>query len=293
MRLEFIGPHEMDTILDPTVRELADAGHDVLRHIRLPEQPEEQIVRDDTDVLIAFGGIRIGRETMIRLPHLRALISPITGTEGFDEAAATELGIIVANGQIPEGVSSMPEATVMLALAALYDLRGTERLLRESMPRPARLSARMLMGKTVGLIGFGQIAQAVALRLSAWNCRLIAVVRTPKKLPNYVQSVSIDDLLKLSDVVAVLSGLNEGSRGMLSRDRLWSMKPDVVFINVARGEIADQAALFELATQRPDMRLALDVFEQEPVDESNPLRTLTNAILTPHMVGHTRETLRA
>jgi D-3-phosphoglycerate dehydrogenase len=184
----------------------------------------------------------------------------------------------------------MAEATVMLVLAALYDLNGTQRMLAGNLPRPERLRARMLAGKTVGLIGFGQIARSVAARLASWECDLIVTVRTPRPLPGHVRSVALDELLAASDVVVVLAGLNDETRGMLDAARLARMKPDVTFVNVARGGIVDQNALARLAAARPDMRIALDVFDPDPLEPDSPLRPLPNAILTPHMVGHTRET---
>jgi D-3-phosphoglycerate dehydrogenase len=149
----------------------------------------------------------------------------------------------------------------------------------------------MLMGKTVGLIGFGQIAQAVAERIAGWGCRIVTTVRTPRPLPPGVTAVPLDELLRDSDVVVVLVPLNADSAGMLDAARLRTMKPEVAFINVARGGIVEDDALAALARERPEMRLALDVFAQEPLPTDSPLRALPNAILTPRMVGHTRETL--
>jgi D-3-phosphoglycerate dehydrogenase len=148
----------------------------------------------------------------------------------------------------------------------------------------------MLSGKTVGLIGFGQIAQSVAARLPPWQCKMIATVRKPRPLPDYVRAVPLDELLAESDVVVVLTGLNDETRGLLDAAKLARMKPDVTFVNVARGGIVDQNALARLASERPDMRIALDVFDPDPLEPDSPLRRLPNAILTPHMVGHTRET---
>jgi D-3-phosphoglycerate dehydrogenase len=289
VRIEFLGHAGMDKIFQPVLEGLRDEGHDVHRHPHASDAAAGTI-SPDVDVLVAFGGIKFDRGILSRFPKLRALISPVTGTEGFDESAATELGIVVANGQIVENYTGMAEATIMLMLAALYDLHGTERVLREDLPRPQVHAARMLMGKTVGLIGFGQIAKAVAERLQAWHCNILASVRTPRPLPDRVSPVSLDVLLRTSDVVVVLSSLNAETRGMLGAAELASMKEDVVFINVSRGGIVDEQALAALALARPRMRLAVDVFERLPVEKDHPLRQLPNAILTPHMVGHTIET---
>jgi phosphoglycerate dehydrogenase-like enzyme len=93
--------------------------------------------------------------------------------------------------------------------------------------------------------------------------------------------------------VCVLSALNDESRNLLNADRLLLLKKDAVLVNTARGAIIDEAALYETAIQRPDLRLALDTFTTEPLPPQSPLRDLPNTILTPHMLGHTQESLAA
>jgi D-3-phosphoglycerate dehydrogenase len=97
----------------------------------------------------------------------------------------------------------------------------------------------------------------------------------------------------MSDVVCVLASLNAETRGMLGLARLRLMKPDAVLLNTARGGIIDEHALVEIARERPGLRVALDTFAQEPLPADSPLRTLPNAILTPHAIGHTQESLAA
>src|SRR3984885_10382623 len=100
----------------------------------------------DADALVAASSFTCSRALMESTDHLRGIVSPTTGIEGFDLAAATKSGILVANGQTDEDVESTAEAAILLILAALYDLRGSEALLRENRPRPAQISARMLGG---------------------------------------------------------------------------------------------------------------------------------------------------
>jgi phosphoglycerate dehydrogenase-like enzyme len=243
----------------------------------------------DADVLLAAGDLPCTRALMQTAPRLRAVISPFIGTEGFDEPAATELGILVANGQTPENAESMAEATILLTLAALYDLHGSEAVLRGAVPRPAQSRAFMLRGKTVGLIGYGNIARAMTVRLAGWGVRLLAWSRRPDPGASEVAWVELDALLRDSDVVCVLLSLNAGTRGLLDAARLRRMKPGAVLVNTARGGIIDEAALVALARERPSMRIALDTFATEPLPADSPLRDLPNTILTPHMVGHTVE----
>lgn len=248
----------------------------------------------DAEVVVSAPSFACSRALMAAARRLRGVVSPITGIEGIDIEAATELGIIVANGQTRENTESVAEATILLMLAALYDLHGTEAVLRDNLPRPARMTARMLRGKTVGLVGFGQIARAVAMRLKEWGVTIQAYARRlPNDSPDYVRFVDLDNLIDTSDVVCVLATLNSASRGLLNAERLRRLKQGAVLVNTGRGPIIDEVALYEVAKERPDLRLALDTFTVEPLPLTSPLRDVPNAILTPHMVGHTQDALNA
>ena len=289
-------PHVV-TVSRPVLRPMFDAMEARLeaKGWRVtPYRTPDAFVADPTalaeaDILLAAGDTTCTRALMEAAPRLRAVISPFTGTEGFDERAATDLGILVANGQTPENSESMAEATILLMLAALYDLHGSEAVLRGTISRPAHSRAFMARGKAIGMIGYGNIARAMTVRLTGWGVRLLAWSRHPDRVVADVDWVELDALLSGSDVVCVLLGLNAGTRGLLDMARLRRMKPDVVLVNTARGGIIDETALVELARERPAMRIALDTFATEPLPADSLLRDLPNTILTPHMVGHTVE----
>jgi phosphoglycerate dehydrogenase-like enzyme len=290
-----VAPAALDFIFDPIVAGLRQGGHEVVQYTDYGQfARESSAVLVRTGVLVAVSNFPCTRELMLRASGLRAVVSPFIGTEGFDEEAATALGVIVANGQVPENFLSMAESTVLLILASLYSLHWWEQQLRDNRPHPASVPGRMLGGRTVGMLGFGHIARAMAQRLQAWEVRLQTYVpRVRAPLPNGVVWVELDELLRTSDVVCVLASLNADTQGMLSLDRLRLMKPDAVLVNTARGGIIDEQALVQIAQERPDLRIALDTFTQEPLSTESPLRTLPNAILTPHAIGHTQESLAA
>jgi len=276
------------------VERLRGLGHDVVFHPDSSAFDDAGANLADVDALVVASSFACSRKLMASANRLRGIVSPTTGIEGIDVSAATELGILVANGQIRENVEGMAEATLLLLLASLYDLPGSEALLRENRPRPPEARARMLSGKTVGLIGFGQIARAVADRLATWNVAIQTYTRrVPVDLPQHVKLAGLDQLLRTSDVVCVLATLNSDSHGLLNAERLQLLKRDAVLVNTARGAIIDERALCDVARQRPDLRFALDVFAEEPLPPHSPLRNLPNAILTPHMLGQTREALAA
>lgn len=275
------------------MEQLRGSGHDVTFYETTAAFEAAGPDLAGADILVAASSFPCTRALMASAARLRAIVSPTTGIEGFDLVAASELGILVANGQTRENVESMAEATIMLILASLYDLHGSEAVLREGRRRPAEVKARMLGGKTVGMIGFGRMARAVAARLAGWNVSLQAYVRRVPADAGDVQFVGLDELLRTSDVVCVLATLNRDSEGLLNAERLALLKPEAVLINTARGAIIDEDALYTLAKARPDLRLALDVFTTEPLPTDSKLRDLPNAILTPHMAGQSREAYSA
>lgn len=287
--IDFLGPDDFGGIFEDAIRELQAEGHDVGRYTDGAEWLASGRI-SKVDVLVDVDVLQVGAAEMEAAPQLRALIGPVIGTEEFDHAAATQRGILIANGQTVENYTSMAEAAVMLVLGSLYEFDRSITYMATPSARPGYPRARMLRGRTVGIVGLGKIGMAIAERLQGFACDVQAHVRTPRDLGPHIRPAGLDDLLKTSDVVIVATELNEHTRGMLGADKLALMKEDVVFVNIARGAISNDAALAKLAVERPKMRLALDVFEPEPLDPASPLRTLPNAILTPHMVGHTADT---
>jgi len=289
-----VGPAGVDHLFTAIIGKLRAAGHEVRRYLDPAAFLAEPGALATADVLLAIGELACGQALMQTAPRLRAIVSPYTGTSGFDEAAATAFGILVANGHAPENYESMAEATVLLMLTQLYDLHGSEQALRQNRPRGMDAKARMLAGKTVGLIGFGSMGQAVARRLAGWGVHLQTFSpRTPHDIHPEVTRVPLETLLRSSDVVAVVTALTPATRHLLNAERLSLLKPDAVLVNTARGAIIDEAALCRLAAANPGLRIALDVFEREPLPAESKLRDLGGAVLTPHMLGHTQESITA
>jgi len=287
--IDFLGMEDFDGIFDHAVQALRAQGHDVGRYTDGNAYlASGRLAR--ADAIVDVDVLRIGAGEMDAAPRLRALISPVIGTEEFDHEAATARRILIANGQTVENYTSMAEAGIMLVLASLYEFDRALTFIENPSARPGYPRARTLRGRTVGIIGLGKIGLAMAQRLKGFDCKVQAYVRTPRQLPDGVVAATLDDLLRTSDVVVVATELNDQTRGLLGADKLALMKSDVVFVNIARGAISNDRALAQLASERPEMRLALDVFDPEPLDPASPLRKLSNAILTPHMVGHTKDT---
>jgi phosphoglycerate dehydrogenase-like enzyme len=297
----FLAP---DYILEPTLRITAERlqaeGYEIIwGPSQIPpvktEFPKEDWPRwfGRADVILMTSRSIITEEALAGAPRLRAVVFPTIGTESIDLAVADRLGIIVANGATPQNFLSMAEATVMLFTALFYDLNSSQKNLRDNLPRPNpdQLKARMIQGKTIGLVGFGRIARAVADRLAAWNVHILACdpYCNPANVPSTVELCGLDALLERSDLVSIHVALTPQTHHLMNCERLARMKPSAFLVNTARGGLVDEAALTDLLARGGIAGAALDVFEKEPLPVNSTLRCLENVILTSHMVGHTHE----
>jgi phosphoglycerate dehydrogenase-like enzyme len=263
-------------------------------HIRhSPGNPIPEGVLADADVLLAYGHFRCTEAVMQAAPRLRAVVSPWVGTDGFDLEAATRLGIAVINGQTDEHTQGMAEATVMMILAASYGLPQARRTMDNGAPRPAEPVAELLAGKTLGIVGMGQIGRRVVALLADWDITIKAHDPFAGSVPEGVELLPVEELLRASDIVTLHVTLSDQTRHMIDAARLRLMKPDAILVNTARGGLVDEKALFEAMASGHLRGAALDVFEAEPLPIDSPLRQLPNIQLTPHMIGQTRQSRAA
>jgi phosphoglycerate dehydrogenase-like enzyme len=157
-----------------------------------------------------------------------------------------------------------------------------------------------LEGMTLGLIGFGASGRALAKRARGFGMRLMAIdaadipqaERAEFALDFFGGPSEIDNVLREADFVSVHTPLISTTRHLIDRRALSLMKPSAVFINVARGEIVDQAALIEALQAQKIGGAGLDTFAHEPLDPQHPLLHMKNVIATPHIAGGTRGTSR-
>jgi phosphoglycerate dehydrogenase-like enzyme len=151
-------------------------------------------------------------------------------------------------------------------------------------------------GKTVGLIGFGNIGEQVARRLKGFNARVIyydSVRRDPgEEAAMGVEYAPLDSLLETADVVSLHTALNDSTRGMIGREALARMKPKAILINTCRGEVVDEEALIEALKEGRLLGAGLDTLRKEPTDPANPILKLSNVVLTPHSAGPTADSFR-
>ena len=161
---------------------------------------------------------------------------------------------------------------------------------------PRTVDIYELEGKTVGLVGLGNIGQQVARRLKAFDAQIIyydALRQTPENEERLgVRYVPCDTLLETADVVSLHVPLNDQTRGMINAAALRRMRPKAILINTCRGEVVDEPALIEALRQGHILAAGLDTQAKEPADPANPLLTLPNVTLTPHTAGPTVDSFR-
>ncbi|HEY3059202.1 MAG TPA: NAD(P)-dependent oxidoreductase [Chloroflexota bacterium] len=244
----------------------------------------------DVDIMLCSPqqGFVFDAELIAAAPRLRAVNSLVIGLETIDVEACTAAGVLVANGAIEENFLGVAEATVMLILALGLDFKAKERAMRATGSRPLSTRAVLLRERTVGLIGIGRIGRAVVERLRGFNVRIQAYDPFVSTAPAGVALVSLDDLLRDSDIVSVHVMLTPQTRGLLGARELAMMKPSAYLINTSRGHIVDEAALAAALNDGRLAAAAIDTFAQEPTPLDNPLFEVDpdKLILTGHCIAH-------
>ena len=276
---------------------LRERGHDVVRGpvdtggMRTYSAAERAELLDEADIAVFTGRHACSRELMSGAPRLRGVCYPVIGVESLDLEAANDLGIIVGNGAVRGNIIGMAESTVMLMLMLFYDVETNIRLINGGRWRRPGHHSHQMEGKTVGLIGFGRIAREVAQRLAAFGVKILTY--SPRlradDVPAGVAKADLESLLRQSDVVSILTGLTNETRHMIDAAKLALMKPTAYLVNTGRGAVIDEEALCDALRTKRIAGAALDTFTVEPLPADSPLRTLDNAILVPHCVGHTVE----
>ena len=277
-------------------------GHEVVRGPMdepgtLREYSDEECIEFivPADIAVFTARHQCSREMMVAATRLRGICYPVIGVETLDLAAAGELGIIVGHGAVRENIIGMAEATLMLMLMLTYRVQTNIQLMREGQWRRPVPIAHQLLGKTVGMIGFGRIARALANRLKPFDVRIVTCSPriTQDQLPEGVTKVGLAELLGNSDIVTVLTGLTPETRHMIGAAELSLMRSGAFIINTGRGAVFDEDALYSALRERRIGGAALDTFTVEPLPIKSPLRDLENVILTPHAVGHTLDGAQA
>ena len=246
----------------------------------------------DADAIMTSWGMRIDEEVIRALDKCVVIGVGSVGVDMVDVAAATAAGIVVTN--VPDVfIEEVADHTMMLLLDAARMTSCMSRLAAtgrwgEGWPVLARRPR--LFGQTLGLYGFGNVARATARRAKAFGLQLIThdpYVSELEITGAGVEPVSFHELLERSDFVSIHTPHNAETERIFGAEALGRMKQSAILINTARGPIVDEQALVVALREGTIAGAGLDVLEQEPPDPDNPLLSMANVVVTPHVASAT------
>jgi phosphoglycerate dehydrogenase-like enzyme len=248
----------------------------------------------DYDALIVLTA-RVTAATLEGADRLALVARFGVGYDSVDVDACTRNGVLLSI--TPDSVRRPMALSVLTMLLALsHRLVQKDRLTRQGgWSRKLDYMGHGLTGKTVGIIGLGNIGQEAVKLLAPLEVRFLAhdPYLDPARAASLgVDLVSLEKLLRTADIVVILCRLTPETHHLLNAERLALMKPTAFLINIARGPIVDQAALTAALSEGRIAGAGLDVFEREPVDPKDPILALDNVIVTPHALCWTDELAR-
>lgn len=269
---------------------LAKAGHEFVWYADRKEDAAALKERMKDAEIVMISNIPLSAEVMSQCPKLKFLDVAFTGLDHIDLAYCQAHNIKVKNasGYATEAVA---ELAVGLMIDVLRNITSLDGCIRQGGVRGAFLG-RELRGKTVGIVGTGAIGVRTAQLLQAFGCRVVAWSRTQKAEVSAmgVAYVSLEELMRTSDIVSLHVPLTSETKHLISRELLALCKPTAVIVNTARGNVVDMSALAELLRDGRIAGAGIDVYEKEPpLPHDHPLLNAPNCVLVPHVGYATRE----
>ena len=226
-------------------------------------------------------------EQVLAMPESVKLICEAgTGYNNIPLEAAKQKGIIVCN--IPSySTQRVAHTAIMMLLALSSNMQRQQTMLargdHSNFTRALQVSHTEVNGKTLGIVGAGSIGRQVMKIAQALDMNILVYTRTPGEDSEGVHYCTLDEVLTHSDYISLHCPLSDATRHMIDADAIAKMKPTACLINTSRGPLVDEAALIDALRTGRIAGAGLDVQEVEPPAEDNPLYTLDNVVLTPHM----------
>ncbi len=269
---------------------LKNAGFEVVYE----EYPDEERLIElagDVDAIIVRSKPKVTRRVIEAAPKLKVIGRAGVGLDNIDLNAAKERGIKVVNSPAASS-RSVAELAMALMFNVARKIAFADRKMREGVWAKKQCMGIELEGKTLGIVGFGRIGYQIAKIAKAMGMNVLLY----DPYPNEERAkevggtfVSLEDLLKESDVVTLHVPLVDATYHLINEERLKLMKPTAILINAARGAVVDTNALVKALEEGWIAGAGLDVFEEEPLPKDHPLTKLDNVVLTPHIGASTVE----
>ena len=278
--------------------ELSEEGLEMLRRggkVQVdvkPNIPHDELIKiiGGYDALIIRSGTKVTADVIEAGKNLKVVGRAGVGVDNVDVKAATRRGVLVMNTPAANIISAA-EHTMAMMLALARNVVPANDSLKAGQWKRSKFTGVELNGKTLGIIGIGRVGGEVAKRSKSFGMKLIGYdPSTPPEVAVKlgVRLMPLEQVVEEADVITIHAALTPGTHHLVNKDLIARMKPTTMILNVARGELIDEEALYEALKDKKIAGAALDVFEKEPPAGSK-LLTLDNIVVTPHLGASTRE----
>lgn len=279
-----------DALSDKALEILSSASLSVDVKTGLKAEELQNII-GEYDGVIVRSAAKITKDIIAKGDKLKVIGRAGIGVDNVDVQAATEKGIVVMN--TPQGNAlAAAEHTIGLMFAAARKIGIADRTMKEGKWEKKALMGVEIYGKTLGVVGIGNIGIIVAEKAVALGMRVLAYdifVSKEFAASKGIELVDLDTLLKESDFITVHVPLVKETRGLIDKNAIAKMKKSAIIINVARGPVVNEKDLNEALREGRIAGAALDVFDEEPPPKDNPLVLCDNVVCTPHLGASTAE----
>ncbi|MFO7312047.1 MAG: D-glycerate dehydrogenase [Bacillota bacterium] len=252
--------------------------------------PRETLLKELADAEGAFVLLtdRIDEEVLAAAPRLRIVANMAVGYDNIDVAACTRRGVLVTNtpGVLTETTADLTWALLMATARRIVEAQKVIERGQWRTWSPMFLTGQDVYGRTLGIIGAGRIGSAVARRARGFDMTILYHNRRRRpelEAETGARYAGFHELLEQSDFVVVLVPLTAETHHLIDEDALRRMKPNAILINVSRGPVVDEKALYKALTEGWIWAAGLDVWEKEPIGPDHPLLALPNVVALPHI----------
>ena len=280
------------SVIDQFGEKLNALGHQFTYYPAKTTDPQELLRRSMGNEIVMIANNPYPAEVIQGADKLQMLNVAFTGIDHVGLDACKEKNVMVCNASGYSDIS-VSELAIGLTLSLLRKVGCGDDAVRAGKTS-AGLTGREICGKTVGIIGTGKIGLATARLFQAFGANVIAYSRSERKeaLEMGIRYVSLETLMKESDIISLHTPNNAATRGMIGKEQIALMKPTALFINCARGPIVDNNALAQALTDGKIAGAGIDVYDMEPpIPADYPLVSAPNTVLTPHVAFATEESM--
>lgn len=253
--------------------------------------PEIQAERSRDADVIMIANMPLAASVLDEAESLKFIDVAFTGVDHIPMDKAKEKGIAVSNAS-GYATQAVAELCISFMIQLLRNIKQTEERCRKEGTKNG-LIGHLLCKKTVGIVGAGAIGKRTAALCKAFGCSVIAYSRSEVHDASIDEQVSLEELLKRSDIVSLHCPLTQDTKGLIGKEELAMMKKEAILINTARGAVVDSNALSEALKSGMIAGAACDVFENEPpIPAEHPLLQCPNTVVTPHIAFASVESMQ-